>query len=257
MLFDTHAHLDMDDFEKDREQVLTRALEAGVGRILTIGIDLPSSHKALEIAEKNDFMVASVGYHPHNAKEMDEGALRKLAELAASSKVVAWGEMGLDFFRRHSPPRIQIQAFQQQIQMAADIGLPVIIHARDAHEPLLEMLRKNRFPSGGVIHCFSGDYPMAGLFMDLGFYISIPGTVTYKKAVPLQEVAAKIPLERLLVETDAPFLAPVPHRGKRNEPAFVAHTAREIARLRDMDFEALANATSRNARTLFKLRDMP
>ena len=257
MLIDTHAHLDMKDFEKDREQVLARALEAGVAGIVTIGVDLPSSRKAVEIAKQNDFMAASVGYHPHNAKEMDEGAIRELAELAASPKVVAWGEIGLDFFRRHSPPQTQIKAFQRQIHMAGDLGLPVILHARDAHEPLLEILRNNRFPSGGVIHCFSGDYPMAGLFMDLGFHISIPGTVTYKKAVPLQEVAAKIPLERLLVETDAPFLAPVPHRGKRNEPAFVAHTAREIARLRDMDFEALADATSRNAKTLFKLRDMP
>lgn len=255
MLVDTHAHLDMEEFEKDRHEVVARALEAKVGEIITVGIDGPSSWKALKIAEKNKIIHASVGYHPHNARDLDGQRLKELAELAASPRVVAWGEIGLDFFRRHCPPRIQIEAFQRQIDAAANMGLPVIIHDRDAHEPLLEILKKKRFPTGGVIHCFSGDYEMARLFMDLGFYISIPGTVTYKKALLVKEVAAKIPLERLLVETDAPFLSPVPNRGKRNEPAFVTYTAREIARLRDMDFQALAGATSKNARSLFKLRN--
>ena len=257
MLIDTHAHLDMEEFEDDREEVLARALEAGISQIITIGIDLPSSCNALKIAEKHDFIHASVGYHPHNAKELDSRALKDLAELAGSPKVVAWGEIGLDFFRRRSPPQSQIQAFEQQLEMAGDLGLPVIIHDRDAHEQLIEILRKHRAPSGGVIHCFSGDYETAGFFMDIGFHISIPGTVTYRKALFVQEVAAKIPLERLLVETDAPFLSPVPRRGKRNEPAFVKYTALEIARLRGMDFQTLAEATSRNARTLFKLGDMP
>lgn len=256
MLIDTHAHLDMDEFEKDREEVLARALEAGIGQIITIGIDLPSSRKALEIAGKNDPVYASVGYHPHNAESVDARALDDLAELAGFPKVVAWGEIGLDFFRRRSPPETQIKAFEQQLNMARNMRLPVIVHDRDAHDQLLGILKKNKVPSGGVIHCFSGDYRLAGLFMDMGFYISIPGTVTYKKAVLVQDVAAKIPLERLLVETDAPFLAPAPHRGKRNEPAFVKYTALEVARLRGMDLQALAEATSKNARTLFNLGEI-
>jgi TatD DNase family protein len=257
MLIDTHAHLDMEEFAGDREAVLARALQAEVSQIITIGIDLPSSRRAVELAGRADFVHATVGCHPHHAKTFDTQVLQELAHLAGTRKVVAWGEIGLDFFRRHSPLQSQIEAFEQQLDMAGEMGLPVIIHNRDAHEQLIQILRKRRFLSGGVIHCFSGDYETAGSLMDLGFYISIPGTVTYKKAVLVQEVAARIPLERLMVETDAPFLAPVPHRGKRNEPAFVRDTALEIARLREMDFQALADATSRNARTLFKLTEIP
>jgi TatD DNase family protein len=257
MLIDTHAHLDMEEFAGDREAVLARALQAEVRQIISIGIDLPSSRKAVELAGRTDFIYATVGYHPHHAEAFNARALRELAQLAGAPEVVAWGEIGLDFFRRHSSPQSQIEAFERQLDMAGEMGLPVIVHDRDAHEQLIEILRKKRFVSGGVIHCYSGDYETAGSFMDLGFYISIPGTVTYKKAVLVQEVAARIPLERLMVETDAPFLAPVPHRGKRNEPAFVRYTASEIARLRDMDFQALADATARNARTLFKLAEIP
>jgi TatD DNase family protein len=253
MLIDSHAHLDMEEFEGDLPEVLARALESGVSEIISIGIDLPSSAKALELARKHDFVYSTVGYHPHNAKEADAKVLRDLADLALDPKVVAWGEIGLDFFRRHSPPQSQIEAFERQLDMARDLGLPVIVHDREAHEQLSEILRKKGPPLTGVIHCFSGDYALARFFMDMGFYISIPGTVTYKKAALVQEVAARIPLERLLVETDAPYLAPVPHRGKRNEPAFVKYTAQEIARLRGMDYQELARATSENARTLFKL----
>lgn len=253
MLIDSHAHLDMEEFEADLGEVLKRAMESGVREIVSIGIDLNSSAKALELAWKYDFIHSTVGYHPHHADQVDGGVLKDLADLARDPKVVAWGEIGLDFFRRLSPPQSQIEAFERQLDMAGELGLPVIIHDRDAHEQLYEILRKKRAPLKGVIHCFSGDYALARLFIDMGFYISIPGTVTYKKAVRVQDVAARIPLDRLLVETDAPYLAPVPHRGKRNEPAFVTYTAREIARLRNMDFEELALATSQNARTLFKL----
>lgn len=257
MLIDTHAHLDMEAFAGDLDLVLTRALEAGVRQTITIGIDLPSSRKAVEIAGGTDFVYAAVGYHPHHAEALDVKVLQELARLAGALKVVAWGEIGLDFFRRHSSPQSQIEAFEQQLDMAGEIGLPVIVHDRDAHEQLIEILRKKKPVSGGVIHCFSGDYETAGAFMDLGFYLSIPGTVTYNKAILVREVAAAIPLERLMVETDAPFLAPVPHRGKRNEPAFVRYTALEIARLRGMEFQALADATSNNARILFKLAEIP
>ncbi|MBN2034193.1 MAG: TatD family hydrolase [Deltaproteobacteria bacterium] len=256
MLIDTHAHLDMEEFERDREAVLLRALQSGVGHIITIGIDLPSSRKAIEIADKHDHIHATVGYHPHHADEVNTSALRELGDLAQSPKVVAWGEIGLDFFRLHSSPQNQVKAFERQLDIAREVGLPVVIHVRDAHKELIEILKGRGSLSGGVIHCFSGDYETAGVFMDMGFSISIPGTVTYKKAAYVREVAAKIPLGRLMVETDAPFLAPVPFRGKRNEPAFVKFTASEIARLRGIDFEALAEATTKNAQTLFKLTDI-
>jgi TatD DNase family protein len=257
MLIDSHAHLDMEEFDRDREEVLARALEAGVTHVISIGIDLASSRKALDLARKNDFVSSTVGYHPHNAREVDALLLRELADLAADPNVVAWGEIGLDFYRRHSTPQSQIEALERQLDMAGEIGLPVIIHDRDAHDQLSEILRKRKIRHGGVIHCFSGDYELARILMDMGFYISIPGTVTYKKAALTQEVAAKIPLQHLLVETDAPFLSPVPHRGKRNEPAFVKFTVQEIARLRGMDFAELARVTSENAKILFKLRSTP
>lgn len=257
MLIDTHAHLDMEDFEKDRQHVLARALRAGVSHVISIGVDLASSKKAIEIAGKNDFVSATVGCHPHHASDLDAKGLEQLASLAVNPKVVGWGEIGLDFFRRHSPPEEQITAFEKQLDLAADLELPVIIHDRDAHEQLLDILRQKKTPSGGVIHCFSGDYEFAKALMDMGFHVSIPGTVTYRKALLVRDVAARIPLERLFLETDAPFLAPEPHRGKRNEPAFVTHTAQEIARLRKMEFHDLAKVTTRNAVTLFKLKDVP
>jgi TatD DNase family protein len=257
MLIDSHAHLDMEEFDEDLKEVLARAIEAGVAHVVTVGTDLASSVKSLELARKHDFVSSAVGYHPHNAGEADDRVLRKLADLTADPNVVAWGEIGLDFYRRHSTPQRQIQAFERQLDMAGEIGLPVIIHDRDAHDQLAEILKKRRMHHGGVIHCFSGDYELAKTFIDMGFRISLSGVVTYKKAAPAQEVAAKVPLQHLLVETDAPFLAPVPHRGKRNEPAFVKHTAQEIARLRDMDFTEVARATSENAKILFKLRTAP
>jgi TatD DNase family protein len=167
---------------------------------------------------------------------------------------VAWGEIGLDFYRRYSPPQVQVAAFKRQLEMATDLDLPVIIHDREAHTELLEILEEMpRRKAGGVIHCFSGDYDMAMALIEMGYHISIPGTVTYKKAIQVHEVATRIPLERMLVETDAPFLAPVPFRGKRNEPLFVTYTARKIAELRNMDFQEVALQTSENAKRVFGL----
>jgi len=253
MLIDTHAHLEMEEFEPDREEVLERALEGGVGHIITVGTDLSSSQKALELAGKHDFISSTLGYHPHNAKKMDHDHLAALAELAADPKIVAWGEIGLDFFRRRSPLDRQVEAFVQQLDMARDLGLPVIIHCREAHDKLVEILKKRGPTHQGVIHCFSGDYKLALAYIDMGFFISIPGTVTYKNASTVQEVASLIPLECLLLETDAPFLAPAPLRGKRNEPLFTNHTAKRIAELRGMGFRELALQTSRNAVRLFNL----
>jgi TatD DNase family protein len=255
MLIDSHAHLDMEDFDADRDPVIRRARSGGVVRIVTIGIDLASSRKAIEIANKYDFIYATVGYHPHNANEAEVKDLEKLRALVSEPKVVAWGEIGLDFFRRHSPPDKQIEAFERQLDMACDLDLPVIIHDRDAHSDLLRILRTRKRQHRGVIHCFSGNYDLAMALIELGFYISFPGTVTYKNAVDTQTAASRIPLDRLLVETDCPYLTPVPFRGKRNEPLYVTHTAEKIARLRQLEFEQLAEATSANTMQLFNLPD--
>jgi TatD DNase family protein len=253
MLIDSHAHLDMDDFDADRDQVIKRAVQEGVARIVTIGTDLTSSRKAIEIAKKYENIYATVGYHPHNADEADAGELEKLRTLASEPKVVAWGEIGLDFFRRHSPPEKQVKAFERQLDIASEQGFPVIIHDRDAHKDLLRILKSRKRQYRGVIHCFSGNYDLAMALIELGFCISFPGTVTYKNAVDTQAVATRIPLERLLVETDCPYLTPLPFRGKRNEPLYVKHTAEKIAQLRQLDFEELAQAISANTIRLFNL----
>jgi TatD DNase family protein len=258
MLVDTHAHLDMEDFENDLEETLERALGTGITRIVTVGIDRQTSIEAIDIAKKCPQVFSAVGIHPHNAAAPPEKELAILAQLTSHPEVVAWGEIGLDFFRRYAPPDDQVGLFKRQLQMARDLKLPVIIHDRNAHGEVLELLRyMGPGDRLGVIHCFSGDINLANDFMALGYYISIPGTVTYKNALQTREVATKIPLERLLIETDAPFLAPVPHRGKRNEPAFVALTAGEIGRLRGVDLEDLGRITSFNAGDLFRLGDLP
>ena len=258
MYIDSHAHLDMKDFDKDRKLVMERAAKAGITHILTVGIDLPSSIRALQLAREFEFIFSSIGYHPHNAENFDTNTLEELGRMASESKIVAWGEIGLDFYRHRSRPEKQIEAFEQQLDMAAALDLPVIIHNREADQKVLEVLRKrgNR-PGRGVIHCFSGTYDLAMVFIQMGFYISIPGTVTFKNAFNVQEVAAKIPPDRLLIETDAPFLAPVPQRGKRNEPLFVTHTAQKIADLRNIDVQDVARQTSENTKRLFRLPNNP
>ena len=252
MLIDSHAHLDMKDFEKDLDQVLDRALNAGIEQIVTVGIDPESSKAALELARRYDYISASVGIHPHSADDWDEGDLSRLRALASAPQVVAWGEIGLDFFRRYSSTEAQLRMFRLQLQMARDLDLPVIVHDREAHEEVYSIL-KGMGKGKGVIHCFSGDRDLAEAFMDLGYLISIPGTVTYKKASRVKEVAASIPLNRMLVETDSPYLAPVPKRGKRNEPFNVTFTAGEIARLRNTTLEEVALQTTANTKTLFGL----
>lgn len=256
MFIDSHSHLDMKPFDKDRQQVLERALEDGIDYLITIGIDIPSSLKALRLAHQYDFVFSTIGFHPHHASDMDTLALVELNRLVSEPKIVAWGEIGLDFFHHHSPSETQKRVFRQQLEMAMDVDLPVIIHDRDAHEEMLELLEKTGHRGHkGVIHCFSGDYDLAMTLIEMGFYISIPGTVTYENAFQIQNVAARIPLERMLLETDAPYLAPVPKRGKRNEPSFVTYTAKKIAQLRDITFEEVGRQTSENAKTLFSLPD--
>ncbi|MFC1821517.1 TatD family hydrolase [Thermodesulfobacteriota bacterium] len=254
MLIDSHAHLDMKAFDKDRDQVLTRALEAGLSHIITIGIDLSSSRIALKLANQYDFVYSTIGFHPHVADQMESRALKEMEGLATEPKVLAWGEIGLDFYRRRSPPNFQLEAFERQLKLADQYDLPVIIHDRDAHEETLKILKKmGKGDRKGVIHCFSGDYELAMTFIELGYYISIPGTVTYRSAFQVQDAAARIPLEYLLLETDAPFLTPVQAKTRRNEPCFVIHTARKVAQLRDMDPGVIAEKTTANVKEVFRL----
>ena len=252
MLIDTHAHLDMYD-EIDLDDVLARAFHEGITNIISVGIDLTSSFRAAELAGKHESIFSTVGFHPHDAEKVNSEVLDDLKSLGECPEVVAWGEIGLDFFRNYSPHETQIESFKLQLEIADQLDLPVIIHDREAHDEILEILKRKGGRHCGVIHCFSGDYKLAMEFIDMGYYISIPGTVTYKKASAVQDVAARIPLERMLVETDAPFLAPVPRRGKRNEPAYVVHTARKIALLRDESFKEVARQTTENAKALFGL----
>ncbi|MDO9515512.1 MAG: TatD family hydrolase [Syntrophales bacterium] len=254
MLVDSHAHLEMDEFDDDREAVIRRAQESGVDCIVTVGLNLEDSRKAVALAEMYDGIYASVGVHPHDVKNIDETTYDLLRELSESDRVVAYGEIGLDFFRNLSPKDLQIRRFGEQLELAAELGLPVIIHDRDAHRETVEMLKGRGEGLGGVIHCFSGDYDMAARCLDMGFYISIPGTITYKKSEALRDIVRKLPIDRLLVETDCPFLSPEPKRGKRNEPAYVVYTARRIAQIMGLPFEEVERITSQNARDVFGMK---
>jgi len=254
MWTDTHAHLDMEEFEKDRDLVIQRAKEQQVEHIITVGVDLESSRKAVQLAKTYTAVHAAIGIHPHEAKGFTEKSIDPIVALSDNDEVVAWGEIGLDFYKRYSPQVDQKKAFEAQLQVALDLKLPVIIHDRDAHGEVLGILKRlgkrDRF---GVVHCYSGDMALASELFALGFFISVSGTISYKKAGVIREVASKAPLDRLLIETDCPFLAPTPHRGHRNEPAFVAITGRELARLRGMSEAKLAEATTTNAKYLFKI----
>lgn len=254
ILIDSHTHLDMKKFDSDRDQVIERALSAGVRQIITIGIDTKSSMKAVALTERYPSVFASAGIHPHKADRADFHDLKHIALLARREKVVAIGEIGLDFYRNLSSRKKQRELFHQQLDIALSVDLPVVIHDREAHEEVLETLssfKRNGFK--GVIHCFSGDYNLAKTFIGMGYYISIPGTVTVKNARQMQDVAARIPSSKMLLETDAPFLAPLPHRGQRNEPSFVIHTAQKVAELRGIPFEEVAQETTNNASQLFNL----
>ncbi len=253
MLIDSHAHIGLDNFDCDREEVLERAGEAGVEAVITVGIDLEDSMKAVELARRFDMVWAAVGVHPHEAAAITPETYEKLRALASEDKVVAYGEIGLDFFKNYSPRDKQILRFGEQLDLCRELGLPVIIHDRNAHNETVNMLSERRGELAGVVHCFSGDYEMARRCMDLGYHISIPGTVTYKNASTVRDVARRVPLDFLLLETDCPFLAPEPKRGRRNEPACIVHTARKIAEIRGIAFDELAVATSANARRLFGL----
>ena len=255
-LVDSHCHIDGEAFDEDRDEVIKRARDAGVVAMLNVGTGDPSSddfRKAVAAAERYENVFASVGVHPHDAKLYDDRAEEHLIDLARSEKVVAWGEIGLDYYYNHSPRDVQRKIFRRQIRTARDLGLPLIIHSRDAGDETVEILTEECSWEGfrGVMHCFGGTPDMAEALLPLGFYISFAGNLTFKKAENLREAAQVVPLNRLLVETDCPFLTPVPFRGKRNEPAYVVHTAKFLAELYEMEFEAVAAQTTQNFLDLF------
>jgi TatD DNase family protein len=253
-LFDTHTHLHFPEYADDRAAVLARARAAGVGGMVTIGTDLAASRAAIALASEEPDVWASVGVHPHDAAAADEGALAEIEGLAQAPRVVAVGEIGLDFFRNLSPRDVQIDVFRRQLALARRAALPVLIHCRDAHAETLAILAEARVAEmGGVMHCFSGDVEVARRCLDLGLLISLAGPVTYKNARALPEVARFTPADRLVLETDCPFLPPEGYRGTRNEPALVSLTAARVAALRGEPLDRLAATTSDNARALFRL----
>lgn len=258
-LIDTHCHLDLFQFNADRETVVARAVDQGVAAIINPGITLDSSRAAVALAERYEPVFAAVGIHPTSSDELDRSAFGALRELAQHPKVVAIGEIGLDYYWPRQPnrgwpcasPETQRVSFRRQLDMAGELGLPVIIHDREAHTDVMIALEDSRGVSG-VLHSFSGDQDLAEWATDLGFYIGITGPVTFKKSRDMKTVAHQIDFKRLLVETDAPFLAPSPYRGRRNEPAFVHIVAQEVARVRGCDLASVANHTNENARRLFQ-----
>ncbi|MBS1807061.1 MAG: TatD family hydrolase [Acidobacteria bacterium] len=261
MLIDSHAHLDTPAFDADRDEVIARARAQGVELFLEIaGSDVAkgSLDTGIALAEQHDFIYVAVGLHPHEASIYDEALEQKFLQLAAHAKVIGWGEIGLDYYYDHSPRDVQQQVFRRQLELALQIKMPVIIHTRDAEDDTIQLLREAWFDRGGaeiggIIHCFTGTQKLADAALAMGFLISFSGVVTFKNAAELRAVATTTPLDRLLVETDCPYLAPVPYRGKRNEPSFVRETATCLAALHEMSLEEMARLTSENFRRLFRL----
>lgn len=253
---DSHCHLDMERFDGDRDAVIARARAAGVTPLVTIGAGGPmrSNYAAVELAEAHADIHATVGVHPHDASTVDDDVVAEIGRLAESPRVVGIGETGLDFHYDNSPRDRQEDAMRRFVALARQRRLPLVVHVRDAYDLCAEILRTEGLgEAGGVIHCFSGDRAAARTFLDLGMHISFSGIVTFRNADELRAAARLVPAERLLVETDAPFLAPVPLRGKRNEPAFVLHTAALLAEVRGESLDDVAAATADNARRLFRL----
>ena len=253
---DSHAHLQWKSFEKDRDAVVRRAAKAGVEKIITIGSSLQESRKGVQLAQKYPNVYATVGIHPHNAKSFDKNSMNELKRMADDPKVVAIGEIGLDYYRYLSSKQAQQEAFKAQLLLAEELQLPVVIHDREAHADVLKTLSEFENRIEGVMHCFSGSKEMAAQCIAYGFYLSLAGNVTFPKAVGLQEIAVWLELDKMLVETDCPWLAPQEIRGKRNEPAFLTYTAEKIASLKNASLEKVAAATSKNANDIFTLAQL-
>ncbi|MCD5413445.1 MAG: TatD family hydrolase [Clostridiales bacterium] len=254
-IFDSHSHLDDPCFDNDRDEIVLRAKENGVKYILNPGATLASSVKAVEMARKYDIVYAAVGVHPHDVKDMDENTIGILRGLSESDKVVAYGEIGLDYYYNHSPKELQLKWFIRQIQLAKELKLPIIVHDREAHGEVFEILSKYKvWEDGCVMHCYSGSAELAKEYVKKGIYISLAGPVTFKNAKKTHEVAKEIPLEWLMAETDAPYLAPVPLRGKRNEPSYVKYIVDAIAKVKRIDFEKVSMQLAKNSLELFDLQ---
>jgi TatD DNase family protein len=263
-LIDTHCHLEMDDFNPDRDEVIERAKDAGIEAIITIGSDLQGNTGGLELSKKYDFIYSAVGFHPHDAKDFTEEIFNQIKEWTLKfkiqipkskfqdSKIVAIGEIGLDYHYDNSPRDVQKEVFKKQLQYAKEVNLPVIIHSREAKKDTLQIIKESG-ASKGVFHCFSGDMDMAEKAMAMGFYISLAGPVTFRNAKNPREIAKSIPDDYLLIETDAPYLTPEPYRGKRNEPSYIVHTAKVIAEIRGITLEDLSRITTLNTKRLFNI----
>ena len=254
MLIDSHAHLQFSQFGQDRQAVIQRATQAGVSHIVIIGTDLTSSREAFELAEQSG-LYATVGFHPHAAATFSDESLEELEELVAEDRVVAIGEIGLDYFRDLSPRDSQVKAFKRQLLLAVERDLPVVIHVRNAHEDVASILGEYAGKlRAAVLHSYAGGIELAQCYLDQGFYFSVSGQITYRGSVSLRETVSRIPIENILVETDAPYLTPQPVRGRRNEPCFLVHTARRLAQLKGMRYDEVCRITSSNAARLFSIK---
>jgi len=253
MLIDTHCHLDFPEFNRDREEAIRRAKNEGVGYIINIGSSLTASERALELSGRHDFIYPTVGVHPHEADKFNERLKTRIEELARKDKVVAIGETGLDYYKNYSKAENQKALFTYLVGLAKDLGLPLVIHSRQAKEDTLKIL-KEAAPIKAVLHCFSGDADFLGRCLDLGFLVSFTCNITYRKAQNLRDLVKLTPLDRLMLETDAPFLPPEGFRGKRNEPAYVKSVAEEVGRLKGINSEEIARITTDNAKNFFNLK---
>lgn len=255
MLIDSHVHLDDKRFNRDRDNIINSLKDNGIEMVINIGADLQTSIASVSLAEKYQNVYAVVGVHPHSAKEVDNSTIEILKSFASREKVVAIGEIGLDYHYDNSPRDVQRKWFVEQLKLAKEVNLPVVIHTREAAQETFEILKEAQDGTlRGVLHCYSGSVEMALEYIKLGFYISIAGPVTFNNSRVLKEVVKAVPLDKLLVETDCPYLTPEPNRGKRNEPAYVKYVAGEIADIKGISFEELAKATNDNTKELFKIK---
>lgn len=254
-MIDSHTHLYDSQYDPDREAVIQRALEAGVRTMISVGCDLETSRKAIDLAELNPSIFATVGIHPHEVKDAGENDYQVLKVLAGNPRVKGIGETGLDYYYMHSPRTTQIEHFKRHIRLAKDLNLPLIVHSRGANEDTILILKENSpFLAGGIFHCFTGDQEMASAGLDLGFDLSFSGIITFKNAIDLRKIAQTTPLDRIHIETDCPYLAPIPHRGKRNEPSYVRFVAQELAVLHPSSSAMeISNQTSQNTAKLLNL----
>ena len=258
MFIDSHAHIDGPEFGADRDEIIDRAKAAGVSVILNVGTGDPHSgafERAVALGQKHDSIYTTIGTHPHDARLYDDNAEEKIKTLVQSERVLAWGEIGLDFHYDNSPRDVQVEVFKRQLRAARESDLPVVIHTREAESETIEILKSEYGDANrrGIFHCFSGSKDLAQRGLELGFMISFSGIITFKKAEELRAVAREVPLDRLLIETDCPYLAPIPYRGKRNEPSYVVEVARCLAGIHGVDIDEIGRVTSENFRGFFKI----